>query len=132
MTASGRTLQNSEIFFAMSGSIGDLGAADQHVRLDADLAQLADRLLGRLGLQLARRAQEGQQRQVDEHAVVHTDLEAELADGLEERQALDVADRAADLGDRDVGSPGVGAAPARIAILISSVMCGITCTVLPR
>jgi hypothetical protein len=86
------------------GVHGDLGAADERVRLDADLAQLADRLLRRLGLQLARRAQERQQRQVDEHAVVRPVLEAELADRLEERQALDVADGAADLGDGDVGS----------------------------
>jgi hypothetical protein len=33
--------------------------ADQDVGLDADLAQLGDRLLGRLGLELARRRQEG-------------------------------------------------------------------------
>ena len=36
-------------------------------------------------------------------------LERELADGLEERQALDVADRAADLGDRDVDVVGADA-----------------------
>ena len=54
---------------------------------------------------------------------------AELADRLEERQALDVADGAADLDDQHVdalgGLAGCGA-------LISSVMCGITCTVPPR
>jgi hypothetical protein len=33
-------------------------------------------------------------------------LERELTDRLEERQALDVADRAADLGDRDVRAAG--------------------------
>ena len=85
-------MQNSEIFFAMSSVIELLGAADQEVGLDADLAQLADRLLGRLGLQLAAGAQEGHQREVDEDAVLRPDLEGELADRLEERQALDVAD----------------------------------------
>jgi hypothetical protein len=30
-----------------------VGPAQQHVRLDADLAQFLDRMLGRLGLQLA-------------------------------------------------------------------------------
>ena len=33
-----------------------VGAGDDHVGLDADAAQLLDRVLGRLGLQLARRA----------------------------------------------------------------------------
>ena len=34
--------------------------------------------------------------------VLAADVLAELADGLEERQALDVADRAADLDEHDV------------------------------
>jgi hypothetical protein len=53
------------------------------------------------------------------------DILAELADRFEERQALDVADRAADLDQHDVGV----VRPRRIASLISLVMCGITCTV---
>ena len=57
------------------------------------------------------------------------DVLAELADRLEERQALDVADRAADLDDHDVD---VLARRARMLSLISLVMCGITCTVRPR
>ena len=49
---------------------------------------------------------------------------------FEERQRLDVADRAADLGDDDVGrrSP----RPRARCALSSFVMCGITCTVAPR
>ena len=44
----------------------------------------------------------GHQRDVDEEAVVAADLVARLAGRLEERQRLDVADRAADLGDDHV------------------------------
>ncbi len=42
-----------------------VGAAQQDIRLDADRAQLLDRMLRRLGLQLAGRGNIGQQRQVD-------------------------------------------------------------------
>ena len=48
------------------------------------------------------RRDEGQQRQVDVDRVVARQLVAELADRLEERQALDVADRAADLAQHEV------------------------------
>jgi hypothetical protein len=51
-----------------------------------------------------------------------------LADGFEERQRFDVAHRAADLDQGHVVAAG-GLVDAR---LISSVMCGITCTVAPR
>src|SRR4051794_15624918 len=79
-----------------------LGAAHDHVGLDADAAQLLHRVLGRLRLQLARVAEERHERQVDEHAAVAALVDLELAQRLEERQRLDVADRAADLGDHDV------------------------------
>jgi hypothetical protein len=45
---------------------------------------------------------EGQQRQVDEDGLAARQVVAELADRLEERQALDVADRAADLDQHEV------------------------------
>ena len=48
----------------------------------------------------------GHQRQVHVDAVVAAELDAQLADGLEERQRLDVADRAADLDHADVGAVG--------------------------
>ena len=86
-----------------------LGAAEQHVGLDADRAQVADAVLRRLGLELAGRADVGHQRQVDVERVLLADVLAELADGLEERQALDVADRAADLDEHDVDVAGDGA-----------------------
>ena len=79
-----------------------LGAADEDVGLDTDLHQLAHRVLRRLGLHLAGGRDVRHQREVDEDRVLAADLLAELADRLEERQRLDVADRAADLDDHDV------------------------------
>ena len=77
-------------------------AQDDDVGLDADAAQLLDRVLGRLGLELAGGGQRRQQRHVDVQHVRPADVLAHLADRLEERQALDVADGAADLDDHDV------------------------------
>ena len=54
---------------------------------------------------------------------------AHLADGFEERQRFDIADRAADLDDHHVH---IARTRLRQAALISLVTCGITCTVLPR
>ena len=92
-----------------------LGAADEDVRLDTDLPQLARRECC-VGLVFASPAafRYGHQRQVDVQAVLLADVEGELADRLEERQALDVADGAADLGDDDVhvvGRPACGRPP---------------------
>lgn len=83
---------------------GDLavGPKDDRVRLDTDVAQRRDRVLRRLGLQLARRADVRQERDVHDEDVVAADLVTDLADRLQERQRLDVTDRAADLGDDDV------------------------------
>ena len=66
-------------------------------------AQVAHAVLRRLGLQLAGGADIGHQRQVHVDRVVAADVLAELADRFEERQALDVADGAADLDEHDVG-----------------------------
>src|SRR3954462_11749015 len=63
-------------------------------------------MLGRLGLDLPRRRDVGHQRKVDVADVVAAKIEAHLADGLEERQRLDVAHRAAHLDDRHVGVAG--------------------------
>ena len=79
-----------------------LGAAHDHVGLDADAAQLVDRVLRRLRLELARVADVRHQREVDVHAPAPADVDRELPDRLQERQRLDVAHRAADLGDDDV------------------------------
>jgi hypothetical protein len=83
-----------------------VGAAQQHVRLDADRQQLLDRMLGRLGLHLARGADVRHQRQVQVHRALAPELDAELADGLQEGHGLDVADRAADLHQADLGALG--------------------------
>ena len=77
-----------------------LAAHDDGVGLDAAAAQLGDRVLGGLGLLLGDDLR--RQGDVDVADVVAADVEAELPDRLEEREDLDVADRAADLGDDDV------------------------------
>ena len=104
-TASSDTSQNSAIFRLMSDRQLPVRPAQQDVRLDADRPQVAHAVLGRLRLQLAGRADEGHQRQVDVERVLAAEVLPELADGLEERLALDVADRAADLHDDDVARP---------------------------
>ena len=86
-----------------------LAAAQQQVGLDADRAQFLDRVLRRLGLDLARGRDVRDQRQVHVQHVVAPEFDAELADRLEERQRLDVADRAADLDHADVGVAGAHA-----------------------
>ena len=90
-------------FFAIRQIEGPLGATDEHVGLDADLPQQADGVLRRLGLELTRRLQIRHEREVDEHAIFAAHIERNLADGFQKRQALDVAHRAADLGDHHVG-----------------------------
>ncbi len=85
-----------------------LAAAEQHVRLDADPSQLVDRVLRGLGLELTRVTDVRNQRQVDEEAVAAPDVDGELTDRLEERERLDVADGAADLGDHHVDIVGLG------------------------
>ncbi len=76
--------------------------------MDTDAAQLVDRVLGRLRLQLSGVRDERDERDVDVEHVVAADLAAELADRLEKRLRLDVADGAADLRDDDVGVGDLG------------------------
>ena len=124
-------MQNKAIFSRSSRLIELFGATDQNVGLDTDFAQLADRVLRRFGLQLAGRFQVRHQRQVDVQAILLADVERKLANRFQKRQAFDVADRAADLGDHDIDV----VVPDRqlgCTALISLVMCGMTWTVLPR
>ena len=93
---------NSAIFSRISSGHLAVGAQDDDVRLDADPAQLLHGVLGGLRLELARRGERRQQRHVHVQHVRAPDVLAHLADRLEERQALDVADGAADLDDHDV------------------------------
>jgi hypothetical protein len=80
-----------------------LRAADDDVRVDADAPELVHRMLRRLRLQLAGGVDERDVGDVQVEDVFGAGLAAELADGLEERQRLDVADGASDLADHDVG-----------------------------
>ena len=102
MTADSRTLQNSESLRRSSFGNGAVGADEKDVGRDADGAQFLDRVLRRLGLQLAGGRDVGHQRQVHVDGVVARQVVAELADRLEERHRLDVADRAADLAEHEV------------------------------
>ncbi len=79
-----------------------VGAAHDGVGLDADRAQRRHGVLGRLGLELTGRPDPRHQGDVQEEDVVAADVVAHLAGRLEERQRLDVADGAADLGDHHV------------------------------
>jgi hypothetical protein len=79
-----------------------LGAAQKRMGLDPDPPQLVDRVLGRLRLHLARVADVGDQGEVHEHAALRAEVGVELADRLQERERLDVADGAPDLGDHEV------------------------------
>ena len=66
-------------------------------------------------------ADERHERDVDVEDVLGPDLAAELADRLEERQRLDVADRAADLGDHHVGVARRADAPDSLLDLVRDV-----------
>ena len=79
--------------------------AAQHddIRRDAHALQFLDRVLGGLGFVLVAAAQEGDQRHMDEERVLLSLLQADLPGGLQKGLALDIAGRAADLGDDHVG-----------------------------
>ena len=89
--------------------LGDraVGAAQQGIGLDADLAQLLHGVLGRLGLEFAGGGNPGHVGEVHEGGVVGAHAQAHLARGFQERQGLDVADRAADLDDGHVHRAGL-------------------------
>ena len=76
---------------------GAIGPAEQDIGLDADGAQLLHGVLRRLGLQLPGGADVGDQGEVHEDRALLAELDPHLADRLQERQRLDVADGAADL-----------------------------------
>jgi hypothetical protein len=96
-------------------------AAHEDVRVDADAPQLVDRVLRRLRLQLAGRVDVGDERDVQVEHVPGARLAPELADRLEERQRLDVADGTSDLRDHDVGVGGGRGATDAILDLVRDV-----------
>ncbi len=100
----GHVAEQADLLLQVAGERA-VGAAEQHVRLDADRAQVAHAVLRGLGLQLARGADIGHQREVHVDRVLAAHVLAELADGLEERQAFDVANGAADLDQHHVDVP---------------------------
>ena len=79
-----------------------LGAADEDVGDNADVAEHPHGMLRRLGLQLARRLEVGNERKMHETRVFGALLEAELTRRLEEWQTFDIARYAADLTEDDV------------------------------
>ena len=81
---------------------GMLRAQNQYVGLQTRRLQLLDRVLRRLGLQLARGGHIGYKRKVYEYRVAVSELVAKLTDRLDEGQRLDIAHRTAYLGDDDV------------------------------
>ena len=79
-----------------------VAATHDGVGLDAGTAQLGHRVLGGLGLVLARGSDVGHERHVHVADVAVAGIHAELPDGLQERQDLDVSNRATHLGDDNV------------------------------
>src|SRR5262249_45822294 len=79
-----------------------LSPANEDVRLNTNLPQLTDRMLCRLGLQFLGRLQVRHQREVDIETVLLPNIELKLPNCLEERQALDIAHRAANFRDYDI------------------------------
>src|SRR5207237_7219852 len=80
-----------------------------------------DRVLGRLRLQLAGGLDERYERDVDVANVLRPRVPPELADRLEERQRLDVADGSADLADDDVAVGGLAGAADPLLDLVGDV-----------
>ena len=82
---------------------GLIRAHDENVRLDALAQEFLDRVLRGLALELAAAGDGHDERHMDEEHIFAPALGRDLTDGLQKRLALDVADRAADLGDGNVG-----------------------------
>ena len=83
-----------------------IGATQQDVGLNTDLAQLVHGMLSGLGLQFPGRPDIRHQRQVHVQNVLAADVVGNLPDRLQKRQTFDVADRPANLDDRHVGALG--------------------------
>ena len=79
-----------------------VAAQDDDVGIDAHALKLLDGMLRGLGFMFFRAAQIGDKGHMDKEAVLPADLQRDLANGLQKRLGLDVADGAADLRDNDV------------------------------
>ena len=102
MTADSRTLQNSA---SLRRSSSGIGRSVRHNRMSGwmpiERSSLTECWVG-LVLSSPADGMNGSKREMDVDRVLARQLVAELADRLEERQALDVADRAADLDQHEV------------------------------
>ena len=129
----GRTLQNSAI---LRRSLSGIGRSQRHSSMFGWMPTFSSSFTECcVGLVFSSPAERiyGTSVRCTNIARSRPQLVAELADRLQERQALDVADRAADLDQHEIrGRPCASSASRVIASLIASVMCGITCTVAPR
>ena len=76
-----------------------VGAKHQGIRGDAKLTKHHHGMLGGLGLELVCGGDVRHQGDMHEHAVLGTEITANLAGGLEERLGFDIADGTADFGD---------------------------------
>ena len=79
-----------------------LRSAQQDVRLDTNATQFLHGMLSRLRLDFTA-SDHGHEREVHVDAIVAAQLNTQLANGLEERQGLDVAHRATNFHHADVG-----------------------------
>ena len=79
-----------------------LAPAQEHIRLDAETGQFANGVLRRLGLQLARGGNVRDEGNVNEGRSRRSKFVLQLPHRLDERQALDVADRSTDLAQDEV------------------------------
>jgi hypothetical protein len=131
ITASCVTLQNRAIFFFRSLYKRFFGTAYQHIRHQAVLAHHLYRVLSRLGLQFFRRFQIRYQRQVYHQAVLVAHLPFQLTDSLDVWKRLDITHGTTQLSNNYIIFI-VFAEQEYMRRLISSVICGITWTVLPR
>ena len=102
ITLSGRTLQNSAI---LRRSFSGIGRSQRQSRICGWMPRPSSSLTECwVGLVFSSPAERdvGHQGEVDEQAALRPELVGELADGLQEGQALDVADGAADLDQDEV------------------------------
>src|SRR5258708_4523155 len=104
-TGFGDVAEEGDFLFQVGGDVA-VAAAQQNVRLDTDAEHFFYAVLGGLGLQFAGGGDEGNKGDVDEECVFCAEFETHMADGFEEWQGFDVADRAADFDDYDVNGFG--------------------------
>ena len=107
-----------------------LRPAEQHVRLDADTAQLVHRVLRRLGLQLPGVLDVRHEREVDEHAAPRPTSTGNWR--IASRNGSDSMSPTVPPISVITTSTSRRLGDQRTRCLISSVMCGTTCTVAPR